>query len=115
MTTRHPDQQIALFRFGRIAHPDAAARAAEARIRAILATIDPADLAAIKAWHGNLVFYNMVSRQENPDISDADVASCEQATLAAFPGMRVADSWRNQSQGIHGVSVALAVANEAPA
>ena len=89
--------------------PTAEAEAAFVRVKAYMGGIDPADLALIKAWHGNPVLYSMTGRQRDTSVEEAEWLrkTAEKHASERFNGRMVVDSW-NWAQGVgRGVSVLL--------
>ncbi|WBF05190.1 hypothetical protein [Burkholderia phage CSP3] len=105
--TRGNGNIIACFRVGRVVRPTAEANAAAERIRAALASITPEDLALFRAWNGNVVMYPMCTQIENPETTDEMREEFRAAAAAAFPELRVRNSWDNNMHGIDGFSVEL--------
>ncbi|WP_257834985.1 hypothetical protein [Burkholderia glumae] len=98
---------IVCFKVGQRVYPTPEAKAAEDRIRAAIATINPADLELFRKWQGSLVIYGMLSTTHNQEITNEMIEGFRAAAVAAYPDYSIESDWKNSMSDIEGYSVSM--------
>ena len=98
---------VVCFNVGRYVDPPREATLAQLRIRHALTTISKEDMEIFQQWGGSVVFYPMTSKCENPDTTEEMKESFRAAAVAAYPELRLLNSWENRMHGLDGFSVEM--------
>lgn len=107
LTTRSSPNDIVLFRFGEVLYPPQEVKDATRRVQIQLAQIPKEDLQLAESWGARLTWRTHDVKVRNPEITPEMMESCKQASLAAYPGREILDSWVHSLHGLVGVSVWL--------
>lgn len=102
------DFVIATFRVGYYQQVPQAVLEAVARIKEMI-NERAADIAAIREWNGNVVFYSPASKQVNTEVTEEMQEQFKAATREATKdgGWDYDASWVNSTHGLVGFSVRL--------
>lgn len=98
---------VVCFKVGRYVDAPREAKMAELRIRHALTTISKEDMTLFQQWGGSVVFYPMTSKVDNPETTEEMKDAFRAAAIAAYPELKLINSWENAMNGLHGFSVEM--------